>query len=36
MDRYGGPEIALTMALHGGFYLATKMTVIEDSKLPLL
>jgi hypothetical protein len=25
MDRYGGPQSALTIALHGGFYLAIIM-----------
>jgi hypothetical protein len=27
MDRYGGPQTALTIALHGGLYLA----IIMDS-----
>jgi hypothetical protein len=25
MDRYGGPQTALTIALHGGLYLAIIM-----------
>jgi hypothetical protein len=36
IDRYEGPHISLTIALHRGFYLAITMDRYEGPTLPLL
>jgi hypothetical protein len=36
MDRYGGPQTDLTIALHVGLYLANIIEIIEGPTLPLL
>jgi hypothetical protein len=36
MDRYGGPQIALNIALHGSLYLAFTMDRFEGPQTTLI